>query len=140
MAKERAEFDFNNAGVRKTVCKLIEGLRGVHWMDWGRKKGQRSLDQNAYYWGVVLPHAAKGISECWGEDINSEEAHFFFKREFLSKPLVHRTTGELKGYTEGSTASLDTAEFGKYLDKIIKFSAEQLGVEIPIALRAGEDA
>lgn len=140
MPKERAVFDLDNAGVRETLCKMIKSLRGSHWLEITKCREQRTLAQNAFYWGVVLPRVADGITEAWGEDMSSDAAHEFLKDRFLKKPIVNRNTGELMGQTEPSTASLNTEQFGKYLDDIIKFSAEQLDVEIPIALRAAEVA
>jgi hypothetical protein len=141
MAKERAVFDFDNAGVRTMAKRLIDQARGLWWWELSKCRDQRSKEANGYYWSTVLPHVTAGIREAWGEiDFTDDESHEFLKRRFLEKPVINRNNGEVVGYTEPSTAKLDTAEFGAYLDNVIKFAAEYLNIEIPVALRRSSRA
>ncbi len=133
MAKETPIFDFDQSAMRTMACQFIKNLRGRYRFDVTKCKDQRSLNQNAYYWGVVLPHLAAGMGEAWGESLASEEVHEFCRAKFLNKPVVNRKTGKIQGQSHVSTASLDTKEFGEYLEQIIRFAAESLSVQIPQA-------
>ena len=132
MPKDVQIIDLGNAKQRQMVLAFIKAQpAGLYWFDLRRCKDQRSLAQNAYLWGVVYPAVARGVSEAWGERITVDEAHEMLKRRFLAKPIINRRNGELMECSTGSSASLDVSEFGEYLDKISKFAAEFLGVEIP---------
>jgi len=87
-----------------------------------RKGGRlRSLQQNAYYWGVVLPV----ISQDTGH--TPMELHALFKGLFLTKEIKvkdkwHRITGSTKG--------LKISDFCIYLDTVIRWANEN-GIIIP---------
>jgi hypothetical protein len=77
----------------------------------------RSLSQNAYYWGVVIPLLAES---CGYED---EEMHDALKWKFLQ-----RRDGPMA--TVRSTAGLTTVEFSEYTEQCRRLAAE-MGVVIP---------
>ena len=91
----------------------------------------RSPEQNAYYWAVVLPYVADGMTDAWGETIRPTDAHRACKRLFLSKPIYNAVQDKIIGHTEPSTANLDTRAFAEYLDQIHRLAAEFLHIEIP---------
>jgi len=83
-----------------------------------RKKEFRSLDQNAYLWGVVY----EIISEETG--MLSEEVHEAMKLMFLRK--------EVSGIeTVRSTATLTKEEMARFIDDIIAWAISFLGAYIP---------
>jgi len=131
MAKDIAIIDFDNAKAKQMALAFVKNLRGPHWFDCRKVRGNRSLAQNAYLWGVVYPRIAAAMEEAWGESTDSDAAHEFLKDRFLRRPVIDRSTGECKGYIRLSSASLDKAEFAEYLDNVIKFAGEDLGIEIP---------
>jgi hypothetical protein len=134
MSKDIAIFDLRNAGTRKAVIDLVKlATPGLYWFEFRRCRNQRTLSQNSYLWGVVYPRVAQGLFDCSGETLDATDAHEFCKSKFLWRPIMDRKNGTAKGRIIRSTVSLDTAEFAEYLDKIITFSAEFLGVEIPSA-------
>jgi hypothetical protein len=93
----------------------------------------RTKEQNAYYWGVVLPHLAAAVRHVNGErdeSYNSEDAHEDCKSEFLIRYLHHPGTGEVVGSKRRSTTVLTTVEFYDYVERIRERSA-YLGVPIP---------
>jgi hypothetical protein len=135
-------FNLNDDMQRARLVRHIESLkgRGLHRVEIRRVRNQRSLQQLGYYFAVVMPYAAKGLRDAWGEDVDSLGAHEFFKAEFLSHvfadiPVVNRKTGELMGKRRPhtSTSDLDVGEFSAYLEKVIRFCGEQLGIEVPPA-------
>ena len=131
-------LNFDDAHIRKVTARLIDQLRGPHWFELRKAKPQRTTAQNSYYFGVVLFHVGRAISEAWGETVTKDEAHEFCRHKFLTRPVVNRNTGEEQGCFTRSTADLDVTEFTEYLDQITKFAAEYLNVEIPPATTARE--
>ena len=87
----------------------------------------RTKQQNRYYFGVVL----KLISKDTG--FTQDELHQIFKTKYLTYKREYK--GKWYAFVR-TTTTLDTKEFGEYLDKIIRFVAEEFGIEIP---EAGED-
>ena len=75
-----------------------------------KRKLPRSLQQNSYYWGAVLP--------CIAEDTGNipEDLHEFFKRRFL-EPRKAEVLGKIVVFP-GSTTRLSKANFYEYLQKI----------------------
>ncbi len=91
-----------------------------------RRRKDRSLPQNAYYWGVVVAMLAEHCGYL------PEEVHDALKAKFL---MDH--SGELPRIK--STTALDTKEFGEYVDRCIQLAAE-LGIVVPSPLFQGEMA
>lgn len=75
-------------------------------------KGQRSHAQNRYYQGVVVPLLAEQTG------YEQPEMHEVLKAEFLP-------------YGHASTATLTTAEFTEYVERICRWAAEKLDCIIP---------
>lgn len=94
-----------------------------------KKKGKRSLPQNAYYWGVVVPEITHRLREL-GNDVNGEVVHEYLKGRFNSNRIVVAATGEALDIPK-STTELNKEEFGSYVDRIIQFCAESLDLVIP---------
>lgn len=90
-----------------------------------KRRHQRSLNQNQYYWGVVV----RMIADETGH--TSDEIHEMLKRMFL-RDLI-----EIKGEvyeTVKSTTGLDTYGFSKdYVDRIKIWAMDKLNLIIPEA-------
>jgi hypothetical protein len=85
-----------------------------------KKKSQRSLNQNAWYFGVII----EVLREHLGYD--KDEIHEALKNKFASK------TDERTGLViVESTARMDTKRFGEYCEQIQRWAAEFLQVYIP---------
>lgn len=78
----------------------------------------RSLQENSYYWGVVLQH----IADTTG--YTPEEVHDAMRWKFL------RVSGWFERVR--STTSLTTTEFEEYLEKIRTFAVQELDCPIPL--------
>jgi len=134
MAKDTAIIDMDNPKQRQILMGWIKSLRGPHRVKITEARSARSLHQNAYYWGVVIQYVRDGLEAVWGESMEPEEVHEWLKVKFLPlEPVIDRRTGELKGRRIGSSARCDTKEFADYLNRIIAFARDELGVEIPPA-------
>lgn len=93
-----------------------------------RKHATRSLQANRYYFGVVL----KLISEHTGYDVN--ETHEAMKALFLPKELAFCDgNGVIQGeiVIGGSTRKMNVNEFYDYVERVRRFAAEQLGLNVP---------
>ena len=95
-------------------------------------KKTRSNDQNAYYWGVVLPIVQSGLKEATGEFRTTENIHYniLLKMFAPEKEIVNIETGECIN-EKISSSEMSTSQFMDYISEIQKWSAEFLGVYIP---------
>lgn len=85
----------------------------------------RTLSQNKYYWGVVLAT----LAEWSGHE--PEELHDFLKTQWLG--LRSRSLPSGHGFSvHPSTRTLSVEEFSEYVDKVVRWAAEQ-GVRVPDA-------
>lgn len=95
------------------------------------QKRKRSLNQNAYLWGVVYP-AIVAVFREHGNNVDAEDVHDFLK-DRVGKLKQHFITPDGEVLTgPGSTAKLTTTEFEAYLDKVRTWAAETLGIVIPL--------
>lgn len=92
---------------------------------------KRSLPQNAYYWSVMVPMIRDGLYNNGFDDVtDNEDAHEVIKMEFLTRRIVSKQTGDVKDIY-GSTTKLSITEFNQFIEKVCKWAAEYLGVNIP---------
>lgn len=80
----------------------------------------RSLQQNAYYWGVLIDILANYTG------YEPDEMHDALRWQFLR---VHRGNGLPD--TVKSTTALTTAEFEEYLEKVRRWAATDHSVYVP---------
>jgi RNA-binding protein YhbY len=92
---------------------------------------KRSLQQNAYYHGVVVPMVKEGLREAgYNEVRTNEDAHEILKHLFLKKKITSEKSGE-EITIAGSTAKLKTVEFNQFLEDIWQWAATYLNISIP---------
>lgn len=109
---------------RDEFQKRLEKLAGQDIELWIGKRGYlRSLQQNAYYWGVIV----EMISEETGH--TPEEVHAFAKGMFLKKWITFKDK-EIEIIR--STTELDKAEFEDYAEKVRRWAASELSLSIPL--------
>jgi hypothetical protein len=93
---------------------------------------KRSLPQNAYYWAAMLPMVKDGLREVGYNEVKSlDDAHEILKHLFLKRKLSNDNTGD-EIVIPGSTAKLTTIEFNTFIDEVIRWAAEYLGIQIPL--------
>lgn len=83
------------------------------------KRKLRSVEQNKYYWGIVI----KILSEEIG--YSKDEMHEALKRKFLVYENVQGLPTQL------STTQLSTIEFEAYLEQIRRWASMDMGIIIP---------
>lgn len=94
-----------------------------------RKKKTRSNQQNAYYWGAVLPIVKRAMRDA-GHTLTQEDCHLMLRAKFLTKALPLGDDGEFIDHIR-STTELSTVDFLEYIEDIRMWCAEYLGVDIP---------
>lgn len=94
------------------------------------QKRKRSLNQNAYYWAVVVQAVTQMFRE-HGNYVDPEETHEFLKLRVgkLSRVIVTPDGEVVKSL--GSTAKLSKMEFKVYLEQVRTWAA-QWGCLIPL--------
>ena len=95
------------------------------------KQDDRSLQQNKFYWGVVL----KEISEqarIGGSNYTAEAWHELFKQTFLGYEILKvRVAGRKRASVRRrlrSTSKLKVKPMSEYLEKVQAHAATELGV------------
>lgn len=128
IAKESGRFDL------KPVMDCFWDLPdGEYRVEVKRRRSQRTTPQNDYLWGVVYPAVLQGLIDAgWDEITSPEQVHELLKAKSLTVEAVNRHTGEIVSYPL-STARMDTLQFSTYVDQIIDFAREYLGIIIPPA-------
>lgn len=116
--------------MREQIKKVVEAFEGKALrVTLQEAKKIRSLNQNAFYMGVVVPHVV-GMFLAEGDTISHEEAHKFLKTE-IGKLGRFVTAPDGKEYwIEGTTTDYSTREWEDYIEKIRAWAA-QFGYEIP---------
>jgi hypothetical protein len=120
-----------NDHCRQSIANALKSLEGKFAkITIEEKKKIRSLNQNAFYWGYIIPVIVNFFNE-YGNNVDAEQVHEFLKENVgkLNQNVVF-PDGQVKEVT-GSTANLNTMEFENYLTKIRVWAAEW-GVIIPI--------
>ena len=93
-------------------------------------KNNRSLQQNKYYFGVVLKCFQQGYYDLNKDYLSIDDIHNFCKSKWNFKEIINFKSGEIIQIAR-STADLNTFEFMIYIDEIIKFIGEWFGIEVP---------
>ena len=94
-----------------------------------KKKNKRSLQQNAYWWGVVVAMVHEGLRDM-GNDVSLQETHEFLKMKFNTKSIVNTIVGEVSEIPK-STTGLSKVEFNELIERVQQFAAEYLNLNIP---------
>lgn len=93
-----------------------------------RHHATRSLQQNRWYWGVIVELLAEHTG------YTPDEIHEVLKAKFLPKKIALADgNGEIQGeyVIGGTTTRLNKLEFGEYCEAIRRWAAEELAVVIP---------
>jgi energy-converting hydrogenase A subunit M len=94
-----------------------------------KKKRKRSLDQNAYLHGVVIPMCREGLLDV-GYRYTLEEVKTDLKRMFAIHEKANENTGELREYIK-DTSDMTTSEMMDFIAQIQQWGAEYLNIVIP---------
>lgn len=85
-------------------------------------KKTRSLNQNAFYWGVVIP-MVRGLFAEHGSEIDDEQAHIYLKEHVMGwKKSIHDPHGHLLTFVDTSTDKT-TEEWEDAMTKVRAWAA-----------------
>jgi NinB protein len=92
---------------------------------------KRSVQQNRFYWGVVVPMVRKGLYEA-GFDVirTNDDAHSVIKQVVFKKDVINNQTGEMIT-VGGSTKEMSIPEFNEAIEAVCRWAAEYIGIVIP---------
>lgn len=95
-------------------------------------KSKRSLEQNAYYWGVVVPHVLAYIKDTQGEEVSDKAIHAYHLAMVGDlKVAIVEILGVPVRVTEGKTTSeMNIKEMAEFLDGVVDHWYER-DLEIP---------
>lgn len=117
----------------KQPSKVLSDLRAFKDCDVvvtiERATRKRSLNQNAYYWGIMIPLVRQGLTDA-GYRITQIETHELLKSMFAKAEHINQITGEVL-VTTGSTAQMTTSQMMDYFAEITQWAAEYLEVQVP---------
>jgi hypothetical protein len=119
--------EFSRARFIEGVLTKKEGRQIVTVTKWSRK---RSLPQNSYYHGVVVPIILEALREHGYREFTDADVHEHLKDECLKKSIPNEVTGEYITVT-GSTAELTTVQFQEYIERVAQYASTKLGCIIP---------
>jgi len=120
----KLEFSNKLALSKYLASHQDEGYKGLYRVTIEKDVEKRSLDQNAYLWGVVY----KTISDYNGDTL--EDLHEHFVRHLLPPKFIKVMGKEIK--IPSSTTELNKVEFGEYIERI-RAEVAPMGIVIPEA-------
>lgn len=115
------------------IKKLLEKGRAVNVKV--TSQATKTKEQLGYYWAVVLPRVQQGLKE-FGNELSLAEVNAFLNDKFFCKTktvLIKRGINEyvytLRTPRSKSGATID--EMSEFIDRVIRWAAEDLGIYIP---------
>lgn len=115
----------------KVVRKAFDELEDGHYLVRIEPKKKRSLNQNAYFHGIMVPMVLQGLREAGYNEVKTQEdAKDIIKTLFLKKIIKNDLTGEEIPVVR-HTSELTTVEFNLMMEECGQWASEYLGIFIP---------
>lgn len=115
---------------RAAVAKFKNDHKDGKFLWSSKSIKRRSLQQNAYLHGVIIPIVYDGLRNNGFDDVRDhEDAKLIIKSLFLKKKV---SNGVEAIEIIQDTSKLTTIEMMTFVDEVIKWSAEYLSVIIPL--------
>ena len=140
---ENGDLTIKNSEKFHKYLKTLENKNGITKVKISVEKYRsvRSINQNNYYWGVIMPILGEwaGIDEYeYVTELHIPLKRMFLGREQTKVPINRRLFGKVFTTKQEvvldeirSTAKLKTDEFADYIDKIRRWAIQEHGVDIP---------
>lgn len=117
----------NSPALKKTFDELPDGKYSLEVKIINR----RSLNQNDYFHSIMLEYILAGLRDAGFTEVKTkDDAKTVVKSLFLSS---ERTIGEVTIKSIKKTSALSKAEFSEFIDNIMIWSSDYLGINIPEA-------
>ena len=121
----------NLAVNRSLIAKTIKHFEGAEIsLTIEKKYNKRSNNQNAFYWGVLIPIISELLYDCTGNFFSEQETHEVLKSNCNYKELISENTGEISKIPI-STTELSTIEWIEYIKKVEHFVFDYFSVTLP---------
>jgi hypothetical protein len=114
-------FNMDNPEHKKFAVNYVKNQRGIIQLTVTHPRKGKTLSQLAYIWGSVYRDLAPGLSQAWGEHFDADRVHRVMKREFLSRAIVNKETGEPITWEIVGLRDLDVEECSRYIENLIGF-------------------
>lgn len=115
----------------REFAAFVGKATGVYEFDGEPKKNTRSLQQNKWYWGVIVQLFYEFLRDQDYEITSPDAAHGFIAAKLLREELINPATGEVIGRRIRSTTELSTAEFSDYCERARAWLADFFGIVCP---------
>ena len=116
---------------RNIVLDAIKSFNGFDVvLTIAKAKKKRSNNQNAYYWGVLVPITQNAILNTWGEVWSIDKTHEYLKENFCYTERVNEDTGQVIKVPKSTTENT-TTEMEVYHLEIRKHLLEWFDVDAP---------
>ncbi len=120
--------------ILKNKEKFLQYLRGLEGKEvtisLGLRKRTRSINQNKYYWGVVLEIFGNALG------IDVDDLHEVLISKFLGERVIELVNkdGVKENYSvsQQRTKALETDEFEDYLEKVRRWAVSNFNIYIPL--------
>ena len=117
---------------RNIVLDAIKSFNGFDVvLTIAKAKKKRSNNQNAYYWGLLIPLTQNAIKTEWGEIWSKEKTHDFYKLHFNYVEKVNENTSEVIKIPKSTTDNTTTQQ-EEYHAQIREFLKEWFNVTAPL--------
>jgi len=94
-----------------------------------RNSEPKSNEQLKYYFGVVVPYCMLGLNAL-GWRFDQKKTDQFLRKKFFVDEESNTETGEIESFP-GELSKATILELSEYIEEIIQFAEEDLGVKIP---------
>jgi len=118
-------------GLKSMRCDMDSAPAGRYIFTCKKYRKSRSNNQNAYYWGCVIPYVMDGLVGMGFEKrlLTNENVHDLLKNKFLHEDVAV-DSGEFITLTK-STTDLSTTDMMDYIDEIQRWALTFLNIVIP---------
>ena len=117
---------------RNIVLDAIKSFNGFDVvLTIAKAKKKRSNNQNAYYWGLLIPLTQNAIKTEWGEIWSKEKTHDFYKLHFNYIEKVNETTSEVIKIPKSTTDNTTTQQ-EEFHAQIREFLKDWFNVTAPL--------
>lgn len=124
---EGGKFKRNNHLIKHAI-QMFEGKEIE--IIFKRKYKQRSLQQNKFYWSILLEFFQQLFLESWGEIKSKEEIHEILKFTCNYEEKINPATGEIIRIAK-STTELTTSGWIDYEQQLKQFALDYFNAILP---------
>lgn len=117
---------------RPLIIKALKAFEGVNITLTIQKTGKkRSVEQNSYYWAVIVPFWKQIFLDEWGDCYSTDATHEFLKYNCNYIEKVNEKTGEIMRISKSTTENT-TVEQELMCKRARDLAHEMFSITIPL--------